>query len=198
MGARQFVVQEAFEMIRCSALRMLSLTPKTIVASSLSLGGAAQDHPVGAGVEVLLQGGPVREEAGRLEGDLGLQRLSGKVGGILLLGDLDLFAVDDQGLLARLDGPLERPVNAVVLQKQCEVLGVREVVDRDNLEVIGPRSQCPKHKSANPAKTIDTNSNGHSSRSWLLRKGIQRSNFSPGDYAFEQRLQSRRLTESEL
>ena len=39
-GARQFVVQDAFETILCSALRMSSFTPSTIVASISSFAGA--------------------------------------------------------------------------------------------------------------------------------------------------------------
>ncbi len=40
IGARQLVVHEALEMIRSDAFRVWSLTPRTIVASSLSFAGA--------------------------------------------------------------------------------------------------------------------------------------------------------------
>src|SRR5947209_18141835 len=40
IGARQLVVQEALDRMRSEGLRVWSLTPRTIVASSLSLAGA--------------------------------------------------------------------------------------------------------------------------------------------------------------
>ena len=42
IGARQFVVQDAFERILNSGFKTSSLTPKTMIASRSSLGGAVK------------------------------------------------------------------------------------------------------------------------------------------------------------
>src|SRR5262249_11246346 len=79
-------------------------------------------------------------------------------------------AVDDQRLLARLDRPLEPAMDAVVLQEQCQVLGVGKVVNRGHFKVLGSFRQDAEDQPANPAESVDTYSNGHS-RLLDLREG---------------------------
>ena len=101
----------------------------------LVLGGGREDHLIGAGVDVLLEVGLLGEPAGQLQGHLAAQGLPREVGRVLLGGDLDVLAVDDQAAFGGLDGPLELALDAVVLEQQSKVLGVREVVDRDDIEL---------------------------------------------------------------
>ena len=138
------------------------MTPRTIVASSLSLAGAlriTRSAPASMCFwsAALLVKKPVDSSATwHLEG------LPGQVGRVLLLGDLDLPAVDDQRLLAGLDRPLEPAVDAVVLQEQGQVLGVRKVVDRDDFELLGSCRHDAEDQAANPAEPVDPHSNRHS------------------------------------
>ena len=62
------------------------------------LGRGAQDHPLGAGVDVLLKAGAIGEPPGRFQGDLAAQLLPGQVGRVFLGRDRDLLAVDDDAL----------------------------------------------------------------------------------------------------
>jgi hypothetical protein len=119
---------------------------------------------------VLLEARLVREVARRFEHDLGLQRLPRQVGRIFLLGDPDHLAVDDQRLLARLDRPLEWAVDAVVLQEQGQVPGIRKVVDGDDFKILGPFRHRAEGQPADAAKPVDPNSNGHVFLSWLVEK----------------------------
>ena len=138
-------------MIRSLGLERVVVDAQDDRGVELVLGRGAQDDPLGAGVEVLLEGGLVGEEAGRLEGDLAASsafqgRLAGSFSWVIRIS-LPLTIRD---CLARLDRPLERPVDAVVLQEQGQVLGVRQVVDRDDLEVVGPR--CQRRKTSRPIR----------------------------------------------
>ena len=101
------------------------------------LGRGAQDHPLGAGVDVLLQAGAIGEPAGRLERDLAAELLPRQGGRVFLGRDRDLLAVDHDALLARLDRSLEPPLHAVVLEQERQVLGVRQVVDRHDVKIRG-------------------------------------------------------------
>src|SRR5262249_46090414 len=102
------------------------------------------------------------EEPCRFQHHLYLLRLPGEVGRVLLGRDPDLATIDDQRLLTRLDRPLEPAVNAVVLQEQGEVLGIRKVIDHENFKVLRPFRHDAEDQSADPAESIDTHSNGHS------------------------------------
>ena len=79
IGARQFVVQDAFEMIVCLAGSYLSsLTPMTIVMSSF-LAGAEMMTFLAPSSTCALRLGGVGEEAGRLDDDVGAEVAPGQL-----------------------------------------------------------------------------------------------------------------------
>ena len=96
-GARQLVVQLAFEMMLCLAGSYLSsFTPSTMVMSSF-LAGAEMMTFLAPAVDVALGLRRVGEQAGRLDDDVHAQRLPRQRGRAVLGGQtLDLLAVDDQ------------------------------------------------------------------------------------------------------
>ena len=124
-------------------------------------GGRGDDHLLGAGLEVL--GGVValREEPGRLDHDLGPEVAPRQRGRVLLGEHLHLAAVDGQRAVAHLDGARERPVHRVVLEQVRERPRVRDVVDRDDLDVRVRLLRCAEHVAADPAEAVDPDSYGH-------------------------------------
>ena len=60
-----------------------------------------------------------------------------------------------------LDGALEPAVDAIVFEEECQVLGVRQVIDRHDLEVFRSRRHGPKDQATNPTKPVDPDSNRH-------------------------------------
>ena len=99
-GARQLVVQLAFEMTLCLAASYLfSLTPRTMVMSSL-VAGAEMMTFLTVRAEVGLGLGGVGEEAGRFDDDLGAYAGPVELGRVALGEDLDLFAVDGDEVVA--------------------------------------------------------------------------------------------------
>jgi hypothetical protein len=57
------------------------------------------------------------------------------VGRVLLGGQADALAVDDQGVAVDRDVALEAAVHAVVLEHVGQVVGLEQVVDADDLDV---------------------------------------------------------------
>ena len=155
------MVHEALEMIRSLGLQGVVVDAEDDRGVELVLGRGGEDHALGAGVDMLLESGLVGEDAGRFQGDLALELLPGEVGGIALGRDLDVLAVDHEAALGDLDRSLELAVDAVVLEQQGEVLGVREVVDRDDLELLGRRHHRAEDQPTDPTETVDPDSNRH-------------------------------------
>ena len=105
IGARQLVVQLAFEMTSCLALSYISsLTPRHD-GDVGALGGRRDDDLLGAGLEVLGGGGALGEAPGGLDDDVGAELAPRQLGGVGLGGDADALAVDDEGVLFDLHGP---------------------------------------------------------------------------------------------
>ena len=134
IGARQLVVHEALEMIRCSAFSVWSLTPRTIVASSLSLAGAlrmTRSAPASMCFwsDALLVKKPVDSRA-TWHSRAFHGRFAGSFSWVIRIS----LPLTTRRVGAGLDGAVEPPVDAVVLQEQGQVLGVRQVVDRDDLD----------------------------------------------------------------
>ena len=112
IGARQLVVHEALEMI-ASPLYFVWFTPKTNIGVS-SFDGADRIDLLRAGIEVLLRGGLVEEQAGRFDDDVGADFVPLQVGRIAFLGQADLLAVDDQRVALDRHVALEAAVHGVV------------------------------------------------------------------------------------
>ena len=99
------VVQEAAEMI-CVFLGQGLLVDAVNDGGQIIASGSGDDDLLGAGVDVGLALFLAGVEAGALQHDVHVQLAPGAVGGVLLGVDLDLLAVDDDGILGGLDGVL--------------------------------------------------------------------------------------------
>ncbi len=124
------------------------------------LGRGRDDHPLGAGREVLAGSFVIGEAARGLDHQINAQVLPGQLLGVLQGQDLDRLAVDDEFAVARLHVRVQRAVHRVVLQQIGERLGIREVVNRDEVQ-LRIVQRCPKDVPADPAEPIDSNANSH-------------------------------------
>ena len=101
-----------------------------------------------------------QEETCGLHYDLGAHLVPLQVGGIHLGGQTDLLTVYYK--VAVLYGHLvvEAAVNGVILQHVGQILGIQQVVDTYDLNVIGKFVDCSaEYHAADTAETIDTNFN---------------------------------------
>ena len=127
-----------------------------------ALGRGRDQHPLGAGVEMLLPAFAVGEEAGAFERQLDAVVTVRKLGRVALGGDLDALAVDDQIIAVGADFAREFAMDAVALEQHGVRLGIGEVVDRDQLEpAVGPLEDRPRDQPADAAEAVDCHL-GHS------------------------------------
>ena len=106
-------------------------------------------HPLGACFEVR----PARlvglEEAGAFEHQLDAQLLVRQLARVALLGDDDVAAVDLDRIAVRSDRAGEAAMGRIIGEQQRVRLGIGEIVDRDELEIVilalenHPRDQPP-------------------------------------------------------
>ena len=125
------------------------------------LGRGGLDDLLGAGVDVLLAGFLGQEEAGAFDDDVGADFVPLQVGGILLGGQADLLAVDDQVVAFDGDVAVEAAMHGVVLQHVGQVVGLEQVVDADDFdvgEILGDGAEC---HAADAAETVDANFDSH-------------------------------------
>ena len=99
-------------------------------------------------------------EAGALQNNIDLQLTPRKILCILLLVDLDLLAVDNDGMIGRLNSALIMTMSCIILKKISKHLRAGQIVDCDNII-----TRCLEHltecKASNTAKAIDCNSYCH-------------------------------------
>ena len=127
---------------------------------SVVLGRSGHDDRLRAGLDVAFGLRLLEEEAGRFANVLGADIAPLQVGRILLRGQADFLAVDDQTAVAGFDGALERAVNAVILQHVRKLLRVEQVVDADHFD-LGVLHRRPEHQPADSAETVNTNFDCH-------------------------------------
>ncbi len=122
----------------------------------LVLGGDGEDHPLGAGIDVLLQRCPVTEHTCRLDHDVDLEVGPGESRRIALHQHLHLVLPDRHQTV--LDGCLflEPAHHRVVLEQVGEDVVVGEVVDGDHVEPgVVSGDDDPEHCPADAAEAID-------------------------------------------
>src|SRR4051794_37621435 len=68
---------------------------------------------------------------------------------------LEAVAVDDDVVAVELDGARVRPEDRVVLEQMGERLGVRQVVDRHELDVRAGRLGGAEEVASDPAEAVD-------------------------------------------
>lgn len=126
------------------------------------LGRCRQDHLLGARVEVLLRGFLGQEQAGGLDHHVGADCIPLEVGRIAFLGQADLVAVDDQRVAVDRHIGLEAAMHRVVLQHVGEVIGLEQVIDGHDLDVIGEvLHRRAQHVAADATESVDANLDCH-------------------------------------
>ena len=126
------------------------------------LAGRALDDLLGAGIDVLLAGVLGQEQAGGLDDDVGAHFVPLQFGGILDGGQADFLAVDDQGVAIYGDSPLEAAMHRVIHQHVGQIVGLKQVVDADDLDIGEILDGSAEYHAANAAKPVNTNFDSHS------------------------------------
>src|SRR5450631_248268 len=128
----------------------------------LALGRRGDDDLLGARGQVLAAALSVLEEAGRLDDDVGADLGPGKVGWVALGEDREAPRAGHGDLVVASNDVLAQAAkDAVVLEQVREGLGVRQVVDGDDLDVSAASLHGTVEVAADAAKAIDTNANSH-------------------------------------
>ena len=125
------------------------------------LGRGGLHHLLGAGLDVGLAGFGGQEEAGAVDHDVGAHFVPLQVGGVALGGQADLLAVDDHVAAVDGDVAIEAAMHGVVLQHVGQVVGLEQVVDGDDLDVLEVLRDSAEHHAADAAKTVDTDFDCH-------------------------------------
>ena len=123
----------------------------------LVLGGRRDDDLLHGVVQMRLRLGGVGEEAGALDDDLRAFLGPGNLRGILVREDANLLAVDrDVVVVHDLDGAIEAAVGGVVAEEVGVGRGVGNIVDRDDLDVVGmPLQDRLQALPADAAESVD-------------------------------------------
>jgi hypothetical protein len=157
-GARQFVVQDALEMMWRVVVGVVHADDEGGV---LVLRGGRDDDLLGSGVDVRLGLGRVREDAGGLDDDVGTELAPGKVRGVALGGGAEGHVADGDRVLVVADLLVQDAEDRVVLEQVRKRLVVREVVDADDLHVGAGLEQGAGEVTPDAAEAVDANLDGH-------------------------------------
>ena len=126
------------------------------------LAGGADQHALGAGVQVqsrLFAGG---EQAGAFQRDIHTQFLVRQFGGVLDGGDLDPVAGGDDVIAIHAHLRRETAMHAVIAQQMGVGFDRPQVIDGHHLDVAAPRfHDRPQHKTADAAEAVDCNAGSH-------------------------------------
>ena len=120
--------------------------------------GSGDDDLLGAGVDVSLSLSLGGVETGALENDVDVEVAPGQVVSVGLGVDLDLLAVDDDGVLGSLDLVIARVValRGVILQQVREHVGRGEVVDGNDLGAL-VTEHLTESQTADATKAVNSN-----------------------------------------
>jgi hypothetical protein len=160
-GARQLVVHDALEMMWCVG-RLVGLEVDAAAQRDVGILGRGADQDLLGRGQVLAGASLVDELAGALEHDVDAVVLPRDLGRVLLRGDHDLVAVDDQRAVLGGDGAGVATVDRVVLEQVAERADVGEVVDEDEIERAGRVGQAADEATPDATETVDAYANlGH-------------------------------------
>jgi len=155
-GARQLVVQLAFEMMWCFAGSYFpSFTPSTSVTSSLVAGAEMMTFLTVDPRCALAFSASVKWPV-----DSTTICAPTELGGILFGIDLDLFPIDGNEVVAGNDVVFQVAENGVILKQMGESFGTGEVIDRDEFD-FGVSEGGAKDVASDAAKTVDSNFYSH-------------------------------------
>ncbi len=129
--------------------------------------GRGDDHFLGAGGEMRAGLGLGGEQAGAFQHHVDAQFAPGQLRRIALGANLDAVAVDDQVAAVHRHLAREFAVGGVVLGQVRVGLGIAEVVDRDDLELVRATGfvQRAQDVAANATVTVDGDLDGHGTAS---------------------------------
>ena len=113
---------------------------------------------------MLLRAGAIGEAARALQHYLAPVLLVGQLGRIALGGDRDLLAVDHDGVLGRLDGPVEDAVHRVVLEQMSKGRRLVDVVDVDDVELGAALDGRTQDVAADAPEAVDRETSHETSR----------------------------------
>ena len=120
---------------------MLSLTPRTKVASGPSAGAEMMTFFTGA-AKVFPGVGAIGEEAGGFDDDVGAHGGPVDFGGILDLENLEALAVDGDGIVSMRHFVGQIAENGIVFEQMSERFRIGDVVDGDKLDVLVVQARC--------------------------------------------------------
>ena len=104
------------------------------------------------------------ENAGAFQGDVHVQFLVGKLGGILDGGDFDLVAGGDHIIAVHADLGRETAMHAVIAQQMGIGFHRPQIVDGHDFDVAAARlHDRPQHQPADAAEAVDCNTQCHGS-----------------------------------
>ena len=140
-----------------------------------ALGRRGDDDLLRTAVDVLLGGVGVGEPSGRLEHQIDAQVLPRERGRILLGEDANLVAVDGDRTVFGADLAGIRPVDRVVLEQVRQRFGVRQVVDRHELDVRNfLQARGAQDLPSDAPEAVDSDANRHSVPSVVVTNGRPR------------------------
>ena len=96
-----------------------------------------------------------QKQAGRFDHDLGADLVPFQLGRIPEGGEANPPAVHDQDVAVNRDLPLESAVHRIVLEHIGQIVGFKQIVDADDLEVLEVLSGGAKHHAADAAESVD-------------------------------------------
>lgn len=124
-----------------------------------ALGGSGDEDLLGAGFDVLGGTLGVDEDTGTFDHEIDVHSSPGELERVTGRDDLDLLAVDGEGVLAGdLDVSGEGTHGGVVLEQVGSLLDTSRIVDSDDLEVgVGTALPAAEELATDAAETVDGN-----------------------------------------
>ena len=128
---------------------------------SIVFGRRGHDNLLGAGIDVGLGLLLCQEHPGGLNHILGPHLTPGDILGIHAGKEFNLLAIDDDGIVGILNGPLELPMHGIVTEHVCHIVrSHKRIVNPHKLDVaaVDPGAE---YQAADSAEAVNANFNAH-------------------------------------